>query len=315
MLPRRCWHQPMLFATVLTCITFNSCAGVSHIRAAKPAVATRATSVAPAQTVGLNSAAPLRALRQWQSTLFTRTMDMYKLIEHSSGALVEPEGSRRFDLFDPFLKCPNGNPPERFGGAADGGKLVCADILAAPGCVVYSLGSNGDFSFEEDVLARTQCTVTTFDCTSTEHTLGARHKFVNKCLGSQARMVANPASWITLEAAMESLGHAHLSLLKIDVEGAEYDVLSAWAVDAPGLPQQIAMELHYDYIYYGMPSFRNSNDVSNLLWPLHKMRLTDLALFMSHLAGAGYGIVSREDNEFHPHCSEISLVRVHTLSL
>jgi hypothetical protein len=39
------------------------------------------------------------------------------------------------------------------------------------------------------------------------------------------------------------------------------------------------------------------------------MRLSDLAMFASHLAGAGYGIVAREDNPTCPHCSELTLVR------
>jgi FkbM family methyltransferase len=252
-----------------------------------------------------------QALRAWRSTLFARTMTAYKEIEHAEGALVEPQGGRRFDLFDPFVSCPDGAPPVRFGAASDGGKFICADVLAAPDCVVYSLGSNNDFAFEEDVLKRTECTVVTFDCTSAARTVDRRHRFVKKCLGSTDRMAANPAAWITLEAAMASMGHDKLALLKIDVEGAEYDVLSAWAQDAPGLPRQLAMEVHYDGIYWNTPAYRNSKDTSNLVWPMHKMRMTDLALFMSHLAGAGYGIVSREDNPSVAHCSELTLLRLH----
>lgn len=253
---------------------------------------------------------PRHVLRKWRSTLFARTMDMYKQLEFAKAALIEPQGGRRFDLFDPFLTCPDGRPPIRFGKSGEGGKLLCSDVLAARDCVVYSLGSNGDFSFEEDVLARTTCTVVTFDCTSVARSVGARHKFVGKCLGSEMRMAADPASWITLEAAMESMGHVKLSLLKIDVEGAEFDVLSAWALDSLSLPRHIAMELHYDDLYWGTPAARNSSDISNLIWPLHKMRLADLALFMSHVSGAGYGIVSREDNDASPHCSELTLLRV-----
>ena len=32
-------------------------------------------------------------------------------------------------------------------------------------CVVISIGSNGEWEFEEDIVKRTRCTVHTFDCT------------------------------------------------------------------------------------------------------------------------------------------------------
>lgn len=109
---------------------------------------------------------------------------------------------------------------------------------------------------------------------------------------------------------MADLNIRRLDLLKIDIEGAEYDVLGSWSQTSLSLPHQLSMEVHYNDIYSGTPAFKNRDDVSNLVWPLHVMKLSDLALFMSHLAGAGYGIVSREDNVRSPHCSEFTLVRV-----
>jgi len=109
---------------------------------------------------------------------------------------------------------------------------------------------------------------------------------------------------------MKHFGHHSISLLKIDIEGSEYDVLSDWKHDSPYLPMQIAMELHYDGIYDGTPSFLNTEDWGNLLWPMHKPALSELSLFLSHIANMGYGIVSREDNAICPHCSELTLLRV-----
>lgn len=34
----------------------------------------------------------------------------------------------------------------------DGGKLLCDVSQLAPPCLIYSLGSNGDYSFEHDML-------------------------------------------------------------------------------------------------------------------------------------------------------------------
>lgn len=65
---------------------------------------------------------------------------------------VEPQGHPRFDLFSPFIKCRSGNV-SRVGSDGEGGKLVCMDeYMQAEGCVIYSLGSNGQFDFEEGVL-------------------------------------------------------------------------------------------------------------------------------------------------------------------
>lgn len=63
---------------------------------------------------------------------------------------------------------------------------------------------------------------------------------------------ADPQNWITLDAAMQSLGHTQLTVLKADIEGAEYDVLGFWSLNATNLPLQIAVELHVEWLYHGM---------------------------------------------------------------
>lgn len=249
-------------------------------------------------------------LDAWKSNLFVRAMTLYREVEHASEASTEPVGFRRFDLFSPFIECPYKQELTRFGGQGDGGKLVCQGMLKSPDCVVYSLGSHNNYRFEQDILDKTNCTVVTFDCTIDGRKLGPRHVFSKLCLGSQSKMEEDPQNWTTLSAAMERFGHKQLDLLKIDIEGAEYDVIGDWDQSSSELPRQLAIEIHYSGIYYGTPSFKNSTDLSNLLWPLHEMRLSDLALFISHLANAGYGIVSREDNPRAKHCTELSLIRL-----
>jgi hypothetical protein len=249
-------------------------------------------------------------LDAWKSNLFVRTMTLYREVEHASGASTEPIGSRRFDLFSPFIECPDRQEPTRFGGQGDGSKLVCQGMLKSSDCVVYSLGSHNNYRFEQDILDKTNCTVVTFDCTIDGRKLGPRHVFSKMCLGSQLKMEEDPQTWTTLSAAMKRFKHTRLDLLKIDIEGAEYDVLGEWGQSSSDLPRQLAIEIHYSGIYYGTPSFKNSTDASNLLWPLHEMRTSDLALFLFHLANAGYGIVSREDNPRAQHCTELSLIRL-----
>jgi hypothetical protein len=79
----------------------------------------------------------------------------------------------------------------------DGGKDVCPDSLEPGTCIVYSLGSRGDFSFEKDVVRQFNCSVYTFDCTMSAaamhrrypHGLPARVKFRPLCIGEPKRLV------------------------------------------------------------------------------------------------------------------------------
>ena len=57
-------------------------------------------------------------------------------------------GHGRFSPFQPFVTCPPGMPLHRDGGAGDGGKWICGLAALQAPCVVLSLGSNNDYSFE-----------------------------------------------------------------------------------------------------------------------------------------------------------------------
>jgi hypothetical protein len=90
--------------------------------------------------------------------------------------------------------------PTRFGNEFDGGKILCGlgkEILENPNCIVYSIGSNNDFSFEEAVLKNTKCSVWTFDCTLANkkqklEMRAGRHYFYpckRKCTGSLETLI------------------------------------------------------------------------------------------------------------------------------
>jgi hypothetical protein len=48
---------------------------------------------------------------------------------------------------------------------SDDSKFICTANVSKGNCVVYSLGSRKDFSFEAEIVAKLQCKVHTFDCT------------------------------------------------------------------------------------------------------------------------------------------------------
>lgn len=115
-----------------------------------------------------------------------------------------------------------------------------------------------------------------------------------------SRQTANPSRYTTLDAAMVSLNITRLDALIVTTPGAEYDLLSEWSPSSARLPRQVALRLHYA----GMAA------ETTLIPPRHTMTMADMALFMAHVTGAGYGIVAREDSAVSLYATELVLLRV-----
>ena len=73
----------------------------------------------------------------------------------------------RWDYFMPVYNCATQEKLGIVPRLGDNGKWTCGvrSLLQKEGCIVYSFGSNGETSYEEDVLAKTACEVHTFDPT------------------------------------------------------------------------------------------------------------------------------------------------------
>lgn len=271
-------------------------------------------------------------LVSWNDDLFRSTMTMYKQqaravcedLSKTREACVnatenrhppEPQGFALYDLFNPYVTCPGGKKSmRRVGDTGDGGKWLCNQLLETDDCVVFSLGSNGQYDFERALLKGTTCTIYTFDCTYGGVSQGQRHKYIKKCIGSMEKEGTDPR-FITLSNAARELGVGKISLLKIDIEGYEFDEIATWSTQDLWLPEQISIEVHHSLTIYagGSPeetSHYKVQDFSNLLWPVHHLTLSDLALFFGHFGRLGYAIASREDNPYGSCCSEFLLLRV-----
>jgi hypothetical protein len=94
---------------------------------------------------------------------------------------------------------------------------------------------------------------------------------------------------------MSSLGHSYVDLLKLDIEGFEFDVLGDFSETHMKLPRQIAVETHYN-----LPTNRQQTVSS----------VADMSLFALHLANLGYGIVGLEPNKGCHFCAEFGLLLV-----
>ena len=194
-------------------------------------------------------------------------------------------------------------------GAGSGGKWICGGNAAqlAPGCVIYSVGSDGDLTFERDMIKATPCEIHTLDCTLTtaktpargEH---ARLHFHPLCIGNDDR----PGSlYPSLGGIMAALGHGHVDIIKLDIEGFEFRVVEslfgaflAQGTAAP-LPFQLLVEVHYlthtdlGWGRGGHPGLSSG----------------DMAILHTNLAEMGYVLVHREDQGECGYCTELVFVR------
>ena len=149
--------------------------------------------------------------------------------------------------WEPTIQCEF---ERRIGNVADGGKWVC-DIhrfeqLKTPNILVYSFGSNGDFSFEQAVKEQIPSSeIHTFD-------MGVFQCPFNVCTYHQAR-IGNGKTNISksLGMLMNELGHQkrHIHILKVDIEGGEFDLfeeLFDLSKDRTTIPyiRQILFEIH-----------------------------------------------------------------------
>ncbi|KAH9054313.1 methyltransferase domain-containing protein [Lactarius vividus] len=168
-----------------------------------------------------------------------------------------------WDFFVPSFQCPH--HVERIGVLGDGGKWVCGmeRIAKQEKCVIYSFGINGESSFEAALLERAPgCEVWGYDFSvesfgpEIENTpeLKERAHFFPWALGGRnAHGPDDERKYYTLDALMRLNGHTFIDVLKIDVEGAEFDTLTTFlATHKPLSPfsstilpiGQLQIELH-----------------------------------------------------------------------
>lgn len=124
--------------------------------------------------------------------------------------------------WEPTIKCES---ERRFGDTGDGGKWIC-DIdrfkrINSADVLIYSFGSNGDFSFEQAIRKQLpKSEIHTFD-------MGLYKPPQNLCTYHQVRLGnGKDNSSKSVQMIMNELGHhkREVGILKVDIEGAEFDL-------------------------------------------------------------------------------------------
>lgn len=162
--------------------------------------------------------------------------------------------------YDPDFTCPHERRVSVYGGRGDGGKWVCdphrigAQVelrqrRGGNGCLIYSIGSDGDFSFEEAIQAAigadTPCEIHVFDFG--DYGKAAPPNVHYHRWGFTSSKATKPADMPlkSLQETIRVLGHEGMTIdiFKIDCEGCEWETFEDW-MEADVNLNQILVEVH-----------------------------------------------------------------------
>jgi hypothetical protein len=200
---------------------------------------------------------------KWSRNTRPRTYELLKTYAQHSGANTATFVNLAYPTSQP-LPCPYRENLTRFGGIHDRSKILCGVESVAPShpCFVCSLGSFGDIDFENALLENT-CEIHTYDCTvplpfNSRKRLTYHHicmgealplqMFIHPNAGKQGNDVfKNVSLFKRLNQIVQDNNHTHVDILKMDIEGGEYSVIS-YMLRHPTevtLPYQISFESHW----------------------------------------------------------------------
>jgi hypothetical protein len=212
----------------------------------------------------------------------------------------QPVLKDRFAMLGPIGGCPVKKYWD--GKHNDGMKWLCGveDTLQHDNCIIYSVGSNNEYEFEVEMVKSTKCKIFIFDCTIKPHVpanIADRVDFKQWCLGPSDTL-ANGRIFKTLPTIQAELEHEQIDLLKMDIEGFEWDVIGGFKKH-DNLPFQMAIELH-------MTAFWNS---ASLSWAGRRMTIGEMAMWGGRMYDLGYVPVASYGNTRWPQCRELTWVR------
>ncbi len=171
-------------------------------------------------------------------------------------------------------------------------------------CVVFSIGSNNQWMFEEAIINQTSCRVETFDCTMDKQIKPPKHlrhrvRLHPLCL-SDRQYTVEDREYVTWHQILEQVGlKTAPTFLKMDIEGYEFPVLKSIIDAGIQLPLQISMELHIVRHEFGVPQY--TRRVSSM----------ELHSFIQYVYEfGGYYLIDRHDNPYCRVCSEIVLAKM-----
>merc|ERR1712144_37764 len=148
-----------------------------------------------------------------------------------------------WDFARPSFFCPH--DLERVGTLGDGGKVVCgmsryerespgpsSESNPASSLIVYSFGVSTDSSFEAALLKRTNCEIWGYDYTVASFAKEIKEQHESRAIFQRAGVSKTTDKnkkppFYSIQDLMEISGHSYIDIIKMDIEGAEFDALSS----------------------------------------------------------------------------------------
>jgi hypothetical protein len=166
-----------------------------------------------------------------------------RALSAEQAALIVSNRQALFDLLQPvaLANCKL----ERFGEANDGGYLLCANLLDGVQAG-YSYGISGYDKWGCDVSTRFNVTLHQYDCFNTEqpNCPDGRTVFHAECVGPTTK-TEEGRLFDTVANQLAKNGDANRRVVvKMDVEGAEWDSLMLAPADTLDRIDQLAIEFH-----------------------------------------------------------------------
>ncbi|CAF1608904.1 unnamed protein product [Rotaria magnacalcarata] len=249
---------------------------------------------------------------QWVAWQRSQLLTAYQILKNYALQIGDLGGAIVHLAYPPSLPlpCPYKNNLTRIGGIHDGNKIICGIEIFTPltKCIVYSLGSFGDFNFEWALLKNTSCEVHTYDCTSPPpEGKTERMTYHQICLGDTSKLqkfmypyntqkdniiFKNESIFKRFDTILAENKHDEVHILKMDIEGGEYSVFSdlLCQTNKTSLPYQISFESHWW-----------NRDIYHAI--LHQK-------MFAQFWAAGYRILQHEYNPGDHTCVEWTLMRV-----
>ena len=216
-------------------------------------------------------------------------------------------------IFDKMAKVvPTNCLFETFGTGDESKRMCMAPFIHEESCWIMSIGCNGLFGFESDIFFRTKCSVHIFDCTGdweVPKNIASRVSLHKLCVGASESSEGdrNFLPYEDLVSIATDGLNTQPAYLKLDVEGYEFQVIPAILALPPTIqPVQIGFEVHLiTYLNAGPLYAQRAKDS---LWFIKDYSDVGLLFFELKSIG-GYKLISREDNPFCQHCSELVIMK------
>jgi hypothetical protein len=168
-------------------------------------------------------------------------------VDLAASQRLAAEAGQRRELFDMLQPAALANCKlERFGEANDGGYLMCGNLLSEARSG-YSYGISGYDKWGCDISTRLDLTVHQYDCFNTTQPAcpSGETIFHAECVGDRPAIVdRRPFDTMTNQLARNGDGFKRI-VLKMDVEGAEWDVFLSEPDAVLERIEQMAVEFHW----------------------------------------------------------------------